>query len=337
MNDKHIGLIYTGGTIGMTKTASGYAPMADFPALLERLLGSAGNALPRYTLVRYAQPIDSANAAPADWQTVARDIAARYDQHDGFVVLHGTDTMAFTASALSFMLQGLRKPVILTGSQIPLEAARSDAAQNLVGALQLAAADALNEVAIYFNQRLLRGNRSSKLSTEALNAFDSPNYPPLAQVGIDIHWNRSALLPRAQQERFELPDYGAARVLSLRFAPGMPQQVLDALLGCRPQALILECYGAGNAPDRDPALLESLGRASAAGMVLVARSQCQHGKVAIGTYAAGAGMAAAGVIGAGDMSFEAVYAKLHHLFALGLAPDAVRAAMQRDLAGELSI
>jgi L-asparaginase len=336
MSDKHISLIYTGGTVGMTKTASGYAPMPDFPAVLEHLLGSPGNALPRFTLVTYPQPIDSANAAPTDWQTIGRDIAARYDDHDGFVVLHGTDTMAFTASALSFMLQGLRKPVILTGSQIPLEAARSDAMQNLVGALQLAACPEPGEVALYFNQRLLRGNRSTKISSEAMHAFDSPNYPALAHIGIDVDWNRPALLSRAQQERFELPDYGAARVLSLRFAPGMPRQALDALLACGPQALILECYGAGNAPDRDPALLESLARAGAAGTVIVARSQCAHGKVAIGTYAAGAGMATAGVIGAADMSFEAVYTKLHHLFALGLTSQAVRAAMQRNLAGELT-
>lgn len=336
MRTKHIGLIYTGGTIGMTKTAAGYAPDPDFSQRLDKLLGAADADLPRHALIRYAQPIDSANATPADWQAMGRDIAARYGEHDGFVVLHGTDTMAFTASALSFMLQGLRKPVILTGSQIPLAAVRSDAAQNLVGALQLAAAGELNEVAIYFHNRLLRGNRSTKVSAEALAAFDSPNYPPLAQIGIDVSWNRTALLPPAPSERFELPDYDAIRVLSLRFVPGLPLSALEALLACRPHALILDCYGAGNAPDSDPRLLDALARASAAGTVLVARSQCAHGKVAIGTYAAGAGMAGAGVVGGGDQSFEAIYAKLHHLFASGLAPDAVRRAMQRDLAGELT-
>lgn len=336
MHNKHIALIYAGGTIGMTKTVDGYAPMADFPVVLNRALGGAGSTLPRYTLHQYLQPIDSANATPQDWQTVARDIALRYADYDGFVVLHGTDTMTYTATALSFMLRGLRKPVILTGSQIPLEATRSDALQNLVGALQLAASDALSEVAVYFSHRLLRGNRSTKVSTERLDAFDSPNYPALAEIGIDIRWNKAAMLTRPERECFELPDYGKATVLALRFTPGMPQAVLDALLACQPKALVLDCYGAGNAPDRDPALLQALACANANGVVLVARSQCMHGRLAIGTYAAGAGMAAAGVIGMADMTFEAVYAKLHHLFARGLDSDAVRAAMRCDLAGEFS-
>lgn len=335
MRNKSIALIYTGGTIGMTRTSNGYAPMADFPALLKDRLDRAGASLPQYVLHSFDRPIDSANATPADWQAIAREIVARYDAHDGFVVLHGTDTMAFTAAALSFMLQGLRKPVILTGAQIPLEEARSDALQNVVGALQLAAAGELSEVAIHFGQRLLRGNRSTKLDAEALIAFGSPNWPMLADVGIDVRWNRAALLAPTAQENFALPEY-RARVFSYRFSPGQPLQALDALLACRPDALILECYGSGNAPERDPALGKMLARAHAAGVVLVACSQCLSGNVHIGAYAAGAGMATAGVVGAGDMRFEAVYAKLHHLFALGLAPDAVRAAMRRNLAGELT-
>jgi L-asparaginase len=339
MSKKHIGIIYAGGTIGMTQTASGYAPGPDFSLALHRLLNTVDGALPGFALHQYAHPIDSAHATPLDWQHIGRDIAARYSGHDGFVVLHGTDTMAYTAAALSFMLQGVRKPVILTGSQVPLEAPGSDAPQNLIGALQLAASDHLSEVAIFFDHLLLRGNRSIKASSERFNAFESPNYPALAHLGISggWAWNRAALLARAGCEQFELPDYGHARVLSLRCTPGMPQCALDALLATEPQALILECYGAGNAPDRDPAFLNALQRASAAGTVLLARSQCAQGKVAIGTYAAGAGMLAAGVVGAGDMTFEALYAKLHHLFAVGLAPEAVRAAVPRDLAGELTV
>lgn len=335
MSKKHIGLIYTGGTVGMTKTVRGYAPMQDFPAVLSKLLDEHGTCMPRYTLHAYASPIDSANATPEDWQTIGRDIAARYNDYDGFVVLHGTDTMAYTAAALSYMLQGLRKPVIVTGSQIPLGTARSDASQNLIGALQLAASDALNEVAIYFNQRLLRGNRATKISAERLDAFDSPNYPWLAEVGIEFRVNHAALLPRADKECFELPDYKPHLVLPLRFVPGLPVRALQALLDLDPQAVVLQCYGAGNAPDRDPALLETLRRASERGVVLVACSQSLHGAVAIGTYAAGAGMTAAGVIGAGDMTFEAIYAKLHHLLARGLAPDNVRTEFLRDISGEL--
>lgn len=336
MNNKHIGLIYTGGTVGMTMTAQGYAPMENFAGALSGLLAASGHSLPRYTLHEYATPIDSTNATPEDWQNIGRDIVARYDDYDGFVVLHGTDTMAFTASALSYMLQGLRKPVIVTGSQIPLDTVRSDAAQNLVTAMQLAASDAINEVAIYFNQRLLRGNRSTKVSTERMDAFDSPNYPWLANVGIHLSFNEAALLPRAQQESFELPDYGKQVVLPVRFVPGMPVAAVQALIDLKPQALILQCYGAGNAPDRDPALMDMLARASNQGMVITACSQSAHGRVAIGTYAAGAGMTAAGVVGAGDMTFEALFAKLHHLLALGMAPEAIRKNLMRNLSGELS-
>lgn len=336
MSRKHIGVIYTGGTVGMAMTPQGYAPMPDFSAVLSRLLGSHGELVPRHTLYAYDDPIDSTNATPQDWQRIGRDIAARYHDHDGFVVLHGTDTMAFTASALSFMLQGLRKPVIVTGSQVPLGAPRSDAAQNLITALQLAASDAISEVAICFAGRLLRGNRATKVSASRMEAFDSPNYPHLAEIGIRPRLNASALLPRPELENFQLPEYADALVLPLRFVPGLPVRAVEAMLALKPRAVILECYGSGNAPDRDPALLQMLARASAEGAVLVARSQCLHGEVHIGTYAAGAGMTAAGVVGARDMSYEAVFAKLQHLFALGMAAGEVRRELVRDVCGEVS-
>jgi L-asparaginase len=336
MTSKHICLIYAGGTVGMAKTAHGYAPMQEFPASLAAMLAPAAGAIPSYTLVEYATPIDSANAVPRDWQRIGRDIADRYQDYDGFVVLHGTDTMAYTASALSFMLQGLKKPVILTGSQIPLGEARSDALQNIVTAMQLTAMESINEVAISFNQRLLRGNRATKVSACRLQAFDSPNYPWLAEVGIDLVLNAQALLPRAGAERFALPPYVAGRILPLRFVPGLPAQAVQAMLSLDPQAIILECYGAGNAPDRDPALLDLLARAQASGVVLVACSQALHGGVTPGAYATGSALARAGVTGAQDMTFEAIFAKLHHLFALGLAPDEVRSALLQNSSGELT-
>jgi L-asparaginase len=336
MSRKHIGLIYTGGTIGMMQTAHGYAPMPDFPRTLAALLDAHGDALPRTTLHAYAEPIDSANATPLDWQRIGRDIAARYADYDGFVVLHGTDTMAYTAAALSFMLQGLRKPVVVTGAQLPMGVARSDALQNLITALQLAASDAINEVAICFGRRLLRGNRATKLSAERFDAFESPNYPHLATLGAELQCNHSALLPRAEHERFELPEYAPGIVLPLRFVPGLPLSALQVLLDLNPRAAILQCYGAGSAPDRDPALLDLLRRASERGIVLVACSQSLHAHIALGTYAAGSGMAGAGVLGPRDMTFEAVFAKLHHLFACGLQPDTVRRELLRDFSGELS-
>ncbi len=335
MREKHIALIYTGGTIGMTKSAHGYVPMQNFTSVLAALLSKQGDSVPHYTLHEYATPIDSTNATPEDWQRIGRDIAARYHDYDGFVVLHGTDTLAYTAAALSYMLQGLRKPVIVTGSQIPLGATRSDAAQNLITALQLAASEHISEVAVYFNNRLLRGNRATKLSTEKLEAFDSPNYPWLAEVGIDVRFNTSALLPRANKEAFELPEYATDRlVLPLRFVPGLPLRAIRAMFDLQPQAIVLQCYGAGNAPDRDPALMEMFRCASENGVVLVACSQSSHGRVAIGTYAAGAGMTAAGVIGAYDMTFEAIFTKLHHLYAMGLCAEDVRTNFLRNLSGE---
>lgn len=337
MSRKHIGLIYTGGTVGMTKTLHGYAPMEDFSSALATLLRGQAADLPVYTLHAYATPIDSANATPADWHAIGRDIASRYDDYDGFVVLHGTDTMAYTAAALSFMLQGLRKPIIVTGSQIPLGMARSDALQNLITSLQFATSDDINEVALCFNQRLMRGNRATKISAELLDAFDTPNYPWLATAGIELRINHDALLARADKESFALPDFANHLVLPVRFVPGLPVSAIEAMLDLNPQAVILQCYGSGNAPDRDPALLDLLRRASDRGIVLVAGSQSPHGRVALGSYAAGAGMPAAGVIGTGDMTFEASYVKLHHLLAMGLSTDAIKSAFQRDLSGELSV
>jgi len=337
MTNQHIALIYTGGTIGMEKTSQGYAPMRDFSTVLSTFLQNGIDVLPRYTFHAYASPIDSTNATPQDWQVIGRDIAARYADYDGFVVLHGTDTMAYTASALSFMLQGLRKPVILTGSQIPLKETRSDALQNLVTALQLAASDAINEVAIYFHQRLLRGNRSTKISAERFSAFDSPNYPWLARVGIEVNWNTAALLPRAEKENFQLPDYGHARILSMRFVPGMHCNTLDAILALSPHALIIEAYGAGNLPDNDPTWIKMLEDANAKGVVLVVCSQSSHGRVDMNSYATNSSFKRAGLIGTSDMTFEAIYTKLHHLFALNLSVSKIKAELRRSISGDLSL
>ena len=335
---KHIALIHAGGTIGMAPTPNGLAPMPGFADLLDQALARCAAPLPRYTLLPLAQPIDSANATPQDWRTLAQEVSTRYQDYDGFVILHGTDTMAFSAAALSFMLQGLRKPVVLTGAQVPLSVPGNDALQNVIDALRAASAGICTEVAICFAGKLLRGNRSTKISASAFDAFDSPNHPPLARFADgELAWNAAALLPSMSVERFTLPEYGKATVLSLRFAPGLPLAALEALLACHPHALILDCYGSGNAPDRDPALQTILKQASDAGAVLLARTQCLHGKAATGAYAAGAALADAGVVSVADLGFEAAYAKMHHLFACGMSPAQVRQAIIEPLAGELSI
>jgi L-asparaginase len=237
------------------------------------------------------------------------------------------------------MLRGLRKPVILTGSQIPLTQPRSDALQNIVTALRFAASDDISEVAICFNQCLLRGNRATKISASRFQAFDSPAYPWLGEAGIDLVLHRAALLPKppVAAERFELPDYVAGGILPLRFVPGLPLRTVQALIDLQPQALILEGYGAGNVPDRDPALLALLAQAHRNGTVVAVVSQSLHGEVALGAYATGSSLARTGAIGMRDMRFEAVFAKLHHLFATGLTPESVRAALLQNLCGELTL
>lgn len=337
MAKPHIALFYTGGTIGMAPSAHGLAPSNQFPDMLQACIERARLRypdLPDVSVMAYAQPIDSTNAMPSDWQRIGADIAQHYSAFDGFVVLHGTDTMAYTASALSFMLQGLRKPVVLSGAQIPLAVPDSDATANIVDALRIASDPQLAEVVICFGGHVMRGNCATKVSSQSWQAFSSPDVPLLATCDGEISWRREALLPPAFAERFALPNYGAAQILSLRFTPGMPVAVLEALLVLAPDALILECYGTGNVPDREPALREVLLRARENGVVVCARSQCLHGGTALGVYVAGSALAEAGVVGLGAMRFEAAFAKLHHLFALGHDVQAVRSLLLHDLAGE---
>ncbi len=333
---KRVYVAYTGGTIGMVQTAEGYAPA---PGLLERLLhevpqlGSAP--VPAFDVHEFEVLLDSANMAPADWNRIAADIAAHYADYDGFVVLHGTDTMAYTASALSFMLEGLDKPVILTGSQIPLCEARNDARDNLIDALILAGHYPIPEVCLAFNGKVLRGNRAVKVKSAGLGAFESPSYPPLAELGIDIRVHRERMLGPARTP-FRVQPCGAAPVAAVRLFPGISAEFIANIAHPPLAGLVLECYGAGNGPVRDPAFLEALREASARGVVIVDVSQCLNGHVDLGSYAAGSALARAGVIGGFDMTVEAALTKLIWLFELGLEPEAIRREMQRDLRGELT-
>lgn len=335
---KRIYIAYTGGTIGMQRSPKGYVMMEGFAQLIEeKIPPRISGEMPEYDLYEYPNQIDSSNIVPADWLTIARDIADRYNDYDGFVVLHGTDTMSYTASALSFMLRGLAKPVIITGSQIPLCEVRNDAQDNLVTAIELACDFNIPEVCLYFNGRLLRGNRSLKIKATGFDAFDSPNYPWLAQIGIHIELNQRALLATHQHTAFELPsDYAARYVVPLRLFPGISSQLIDAVLALPYRGIILRTYGVGNAPDNDPELLRSLERASAEGKIVLNLSQCLQGGVHQGSYATGSALTSAGVISGGDMTIEAAFTKLHHLFASGMSDQQVREEVQRNLSGELS-
>lgn len=332
-------ILHTGGTIGMEASPSGLRPMAGFGALLKRRLGETASAapLPDCDIVELERLIDSANLQPAQWPIIAGELVRRWDAYDGFVVLHGTDTMAWTASALSFMLTGLDKPVILTGAQIPLTAPRSDALENLEMALILAAQDAIREVGLCFGRKLFRGNRSRKIATDRFDAFDSPNYPPIAEAGIKIVLHRELLLA-ASPRAFYLPEhFDPEAVAVLTIHPGLSPRVVEAVLAePKLRGVVLRSYGVGNVPEADARLLTALGDAVARGVTVVNTTQCVIGAVAQDTYATGAALARIGVVSGGDTTLEAAFAKLHVLIAEGLPVQEIRSRMAEPLAGEMA-
>ncbi|WP_421865456.1 asparaginase [Motiliproteus sp.] len=335
--NKRIYILYTGGTIGMQRSEQGYVPMPGLADLIAQKMPVHLSAnMPDYELEELDHLIDSTNATPADWRTIASRIRDNYDQYDGFVVLHGTDTLAYTASALSFMLQDLTKPVIVTGSQIPLCELRNDAQDNLITTLVLARNYPIPEVLLYFNGRLLRGNRATKVKASGFDAFDSPNFPWLGQVGIHIEIKQHLTRPCAEKPRFELPGYGKQRIITLKLFPGIDAQFLRHLLNQPLDGLILESFGVGNAPDRESEFLQLLQQANDQGVVIVNRSQCLQGRVDHSSYATGLALAQTGVISGFDMTLEAAFCKLHHLLASGLDQDQIRQKMQTSLCGELT-
>jgi L-asparaginase len=260
----------------------------------------------------------------------------RADDFDGFVVLHGTDTMAYTASALAFMLRGLGKPVVLTGSQIPLCELRSDGRENLLTALLVAAAEPpIPEVGLFFGARLFRGCRTVKVNATGFEAFDSPNCPPLATVGIDIavDWN---VVHAPEGPESALPEHMDATVGALRLFPGISADLVHNAVRPPLSGLVLEAYGAGNAPDDDPELLEAIAEATARGVVIVDCTQCLRGTVAPGAYATGSALLRAGVIPGFDLTAEAALTKLVYLLSTPRSPEEVRDLMQRSLCGELT-
>jgi L-asparaginase len=322
----------------MRRTAAGYAPAPGFLAEQMRAMPElADPAMPAYDIHEYEPLLDSSNMRPADWVRLGRDIIAHYDQYDGFIVLHGTDTMAYTASALPFFIRGLAKPVIITGSQIPLSEVRNDARNTLVTSMLIASEAAVPEVCLYFGNRLLRGCRATKVHADALEAFDSPNYPPLGLVGVDIDVDVTHVRPvRSEQVRLAEP-VTEATVGAFRLFPGLSPQFLANVLQPPLQGLVLLAYGVGNGPDRDEALLRVIREASDRGVLIVACTQCLRGSVHLGEYATGAAWARAGVISGYDLTPEAALCKLYFLFSTGCTTEEVRRLMGQDLCGELTL
>ena len=337
MSSKSVYIAYTGGTIGMKQTTRGFSPSPGY-------LGAALRAQPEFQdaslanlhLEEYVDLIDSSNVTPTHWNLIADDIKKNYDNYDGFVILHGTDTMAYSASALSFMLDNLNKPVIFTGSQIPFSELRSDARDNLIGAIQLAATSNIPEVSLYFHNSLYRGNCSTKTDSSGFAAYESPNYPTLASVGIDISINKSVIQDPTNNQ-LVLNKMSHVDVGTLHMFPGISADVLNNYLRLPVKGLVLLTYGSGNIPSHDKALVSMIEEACKRGVVIVNCSQCLKGKVNMSTYEAGSILERAGVVDASDMTLEACVTKMQWLLSHHQDPDKIRRMMASDLRGELRV
>lgn len=333
LKKKSIFILSTGGTISMHKTAHGYAPE---PGFLEKSMAKLpelkNHDMPHYTVHEYEKPIDSSNMTLDDWCQMGKYIEKYYNEYDGFVILHGTDTMAYSASALSFMLENLNKPVILTGSQLPLFETRNDARENLINAMLIAGHYAIPEVCIYFNNKLFRGNRCKKIDAISFAAFASPNFPALARVGTDIRIHRE-FIRSASKKSLTLQLLKPVNIMTLRIFPGVSIEMLDYFAKTPLQALVLESYGVGTAPS-DERFIGMLKAMTDKGIVIVNCSQCAHAKVKMQEYAAGAALLKAGVISGGDMTVEAAITKLFYLYSKVLSPEQIKVEMMQNLRGE---
>lgn len=333
---KKILLIYTGGTIGMNRSDNGYAPQQGFlQEILEGLPVLRNSEIPDWELLELDPLLDSSNMTVVEWNLIGSIIEQHYHDFDGFVVLHGTDTMAYTASALSFSLENLDKPVIITGSQIPLFEIRNDGLDNLLTAMMIAAEGQVREVALCFSNRLLRGNRSTKLSTSDLHAFYSPNYPALAEIGTQIGYNQ--MIPQMQHtEPFRVQPLKKIPIGIIKVFPGIQFELFEEIMSESLRGIVLETFGAGNVPGSPDAILPIVEKARKNGTVLVICSQCPKGSVSLGTYETSAALKNAGAVCAYDMTTEAAVAKLYYLFSCGYDAETVKAKMEENLRGEVS-
>lgn len=322
----------------MRPSEHGYQPAPGYLAdQMSRMDELSLSPMPKFEVLEYDPLLDSSNITSEVWRQIAVDIRDREDQFDGFVILHGTDTMAYSASALPFMLDGLSKPVIFTGAQLPLGQLRSDARENLKTAMVLAANYDIPEVSLFFGDHLYRGCRSTKVSATRFDAFDSPNYPALASVGTGIEIFGEHIRSSSETSGINLRTIEPAAIATFRIFPGLSIDIFRHFLKRPLQGIILETYGDGNGPTHDKDFLNAISEAVDDGMVILGCTQCIHGGVTQSSYATGTALTRAGVIPGRDMTIEASVAKLLFLFSQNLSVEEIKTQLTCDLVGEISL
>jgi len=318
----------------MTKTEKGYMPnQQEFHRQLESMPELSSKDMTAWDIVDMDPLLDSSNMTVDDWNKIGGIIDENYYGYDGFVILHGTDTMAYSASALSFMLENLAKPVVITGSQIPICEIRSDGKDNIIAALLIAASGKVNEVCIYFRGQLLRGNRAIKYSADGFMAFMSPNFPALAEVGIKIEFNEALLLPKPK-EKFNFVRLKNTPIGVIKVFPGIQFDLFAGIMTESLKGVVIETFGAGNIPSSAKALLPIIEKAFENGTVVTVCTQCPQGTVLLGTYETSSSLKNAGAVSGKDMTTEAAVAKLYYLFSKDYDTNTICKLMETNLRGE---